>query len=168
MRPSSKMCSTSSSLRRRRNYIAPDELKDNILRGKSGLAITGGPKKNERVDEFKESILKKKEQMRAGITPSAITRQISAGEAPRKPEIPEAIAKRRGMTTASTASSTSSPSMTSPSTASKSRVDAGMDKSTFTEEPKALLLEKKVSAPGRLQVETSSQQTCKSIQSRSC
>ncbi|KAI9779511.1 MAG: hypothetical protein M1839_007319 [Geoglossum umbratile] len=47
------------------NYVAPDELKNNILRGKAGLNLTGGPKKTERKDEFKESILKKKEEMRA-------------------------------------------------------------------------------------------------------
>ena len=48
------------------NYVAPDELKDNILRGKAGLMTTGGPKKTERRDEFKESILKKKNEMKAG------------------------------------------------------------------------------------------------------
>lgn len=46
-------------------YVAPDALKDNILRGKAGLSITGGPKKSERKDEFKESILKQKEAMKA-------------------------------------------------------------------------------------------------------
>ncbi|KAK5663899.1 hypothetical protein OQA88_109 [Cercophora sp. LCS_1] len=52
------------SLRRTKtqNYVAPDELKSNILRGKAGLAVTGGPKKSERVDEFKEAILKKKDE----------------------------------------------------------------------------------------------------------
>ena len=49
-----------------KNYVAPDELKDNILRGKAGLNITGGPKKTERVDELKESILKKKQEMKEG------------------------------------------------------------------------------------------------------
>ena len=39
------------------NYVAPDELKDNILRGKAGLAITGGPKKTEHKDDFLESLL---------------------------------------------------------------------------------------------------------------
>ena len=49
-----------------KNYVAPDELKNNILRGKAGLSITGGPKKTARVDDFKESILKQKEAMKAG------------------------------------------------------------------------------------------------------
>lgn len=52
------------------NYVAPDELKDNILRGKAGLAVTGGPKKTERRDEFKESLLKQKEAMKSGSPPS--------------------------------------------------------------------------------------------------
>ena len=46
-------------------YVAPDELKDNILRGKAGLSITGGPIKSERRDDLKESILKQKEAMKA-------------------------------------------------------------------------------------------------------
>lgn len=44
------------------NYKAPDELKNNILRGKAALNVTGGPKKTERVDEFKEAILAKKSE----------------------------------------------------------------------------------------------------------
>ncbi|GAM87385.1 hypothetical protein ANO11243_054090 [Dothideomycetidae sp. 11243] len=45
------------------NYVAPDVLKNNILMGKAGLAATGGPQKTQRVDEFKDSILKKKAEM---------------------------------------------------------------------------------------------------------
>lgn len=44
------------------NYVAPDELKNNITRGKAALAMTGGPQKSERVDEFKEAILAKKKE----------------------------------------------------------------------------------------------------------
>lgn len=53
------------SLRRTqtKNYVAPDVLKNNILRGKAGLATTGGPQKSARKDELKESLLKKKEDM---------------------------------------------------------------------------------------------------------
>ncbi|KAL8949428.1 MAG: hypothetical protein Q9222_004465, partial [Ikaeria aurantiellina] len=58
------------------NYVAPDELKGNILRGKAGLAITGGPKKTERRDEFKESLLKQKEAMKAG-PPHSVDRKTS-------------------------------------------------------------------------------------------
>lgn len=45
-------------------YVAPDELKNNILRGKSGLSLTAGPQRTERRDELKESLLQKKEEMK--------------------------------------------------------------------------------------------------------
>ena len=77
------------------NYKAPDELKDNIMRGKAGLALTGGPKRSERKDEFKESILKKREGM---VVPSASTRITSASSKLQDPNIPEAIAKKQGLT----------------------------------------------------------------------
>ncbi|KAI4127074.1 MAG: hypothetical protein LQ338_003393 [Usnochroma carphineum] len=81
------------------NYVAPDELKDNILRGKAGLAITGGPKKTERRDEFKDSLLKQKEAMKAGSPPS-VGRKLSAGDSNknRTPSTPEALAKRNDLT----------------------------------------------------------------------
>ncbi|KAL3463266.1 hypothetical protein BJX64DRAFT_276580 [Aspergillus heterothallicus] len=65
------------------NYVAPDELKNNILRGKAALNITGGPKKTQRVDEFKESILKQKETMK-----------LNGGSVRRK-AVPEALLKRQ-------------------------------------------------------------------------
>jgi len=77
------------------NYKAPDELKDNILRGKSGLTRTGGPKKTERKNEFRESILQKKQGM---VAPSASTRITSASSKNPDQSTPEAIAKRRGLT----------------------------------------------------------------------
>ncbi|KOS19212.1 Advillin [Escovopsis weberi] len=42
------------------NFKAPDELKDNILRGKASLNLTEGPQKPTIRDDFKEAILKKK------------------------------------------------------------------------------------------------------------
>lgn len=42
------------------NYVAPDELKNNITKGKAALNITGGPRPYEKKDEFKDAILKKK------------------------------------------------------------------------------------------------------------
>lgn len=81
-----------------RNYVAPDELKGNILRGKAALNVTGGPKKTQRVDELKESILKRKEEMKAG---GGSIRRNTLGEkdASERPaaEVPEAIAKRQLM-----------------------------------------------------------------------
>ncbi|KAI0380919.1 hypothetical protein F5Y04DRAFT_87916 [Hypomontagnella monticulosa] len=74
------------------NYVAPDELKGNILRGKAALNLTGGPKKTERVDEFKEAILaKRKDFQQAQSEGRGITRKDStASERP----IPEGLAKR--------------------------------------------------------------------------
>jgi Domain of unknown function (DUF4045) len=83
-----------------KNYVAPDELKDNILRGKAALSLTEGPQKTKRVDEFKESILKKKESMKAGEgRPERLQRETSPTEqAPQKPStVPEALAKRNAL-----------------------------------------------------------------------
>ncbi|ETS76252.1 hypothetical protein PFICI_11639 [Pestalotiopsis fici W106-1] len=73
------------------NYVAPDELKGNILRGKAGLNVTGGPKKTERVDEFKEAILsKKKDFSKAQSEGRGVTRNLSsASEQP----VPEGLVK---------------------------------------------------------------------------
>ncbi|GAB1320081.1 hypothetical protein MFIFM68171_10291 [Madurella fahalii] len=74
------------------NYVAPDELKDNILRGKAALNATGGPKKTERKDEFKEAILKKKEDFKkAQQEGRGITREPSSAS---EKTIPEGIAKK--------------------------------------------------------------------------
>ncbi|KAL8789996.1 MAG: hypothetical protein Q9213_000882 [Squamulea squamosa] len=73
------------------NYVAPDELKDNILRGKAGLSVTGGPKKTERRDEFKESLLKQKEAMRARAPP-AVGRKPSADIATNNRGTPQSAA----------------------------------------------------------------------------
>ena len=77
-----------------KNYVAPDELKDNILRGKNGLVQTRGPKKSERRDEFRESILQKKQGM---ATPSASTRITSAASKNPDQSTPEAIAKMKAL-----------------------------------------------------------------------
>jgi hypothetical protein len=72
-------------------YVAPDLFKNNILRGKAGLSITGGPAKRERVDELKESLIKQKEAMKV----KAATEPRSPPEKP-KPlaSTPEALAAR--------------------------------------------------------------------------
>ncbi|CAI7602704.1 unnamed protein product [Penicillium discolor] len=84
-----------------RHYVAPDELKGNILRGKAALNNTGGPKKTERVDEFRRSLVTRKDEMKAG---GGSIRRNTAGEqdAPPKPTevVPEAIAMRQNMTRA--------------------------------------------------------------------
>lgn len=81
-------------------YVAPDVLKDNILRGKSGLTTTGGPVKTERRDELKESLLAKKGDMQKAkeegrdLPGQAHERKISNAHAPQAPSKPEALAKR--------------------------------------------------------------------------
>ncbi|OAP64790.1 hypothetical protein AYL99_00762 [Fonsecaea erecta] len=76
------------------NYVAPDVLKDNITKGKAGLAATGGPQKTKRVDEFKESILQKKEAMKTGG--GSIGKRPDAPSPLEKPAqaVPEALARR--------------------------------------------------------------------------
>lgn len=73
----------------------PDPLKDNILRGKAGLSLTGGPAKREKVDELKDSLVKQKQTMQA---------KAASGEVPKRPErpanapsTPEALAKRQAL-----------------------------------------------------------------------
>lgn len=74
------------------NYVAPDLLKDNITRGKAALSVTGGPKKTERVDEFKEAILKKKDDFKkAQADGMGVTRSSTLAES--KP-LPEGLARR--------------------------------------------------------------------------
>ncbi|KAL6720396.1 hypothetical protein ACLMJK_002318 [Lecanora helva] len=77
-----------------KNYVAPDELKDNIMRGKAGLATTRGPKKTVQRDEFRESILQKKQGM---VAPSASTKITSASSKTQDQSTPEALAKRRAL-----------------------------------------------------------------------
>ncbi|KAL4880187.1 hypothetical protein BJY04DRAFT_228693 [Aspergillus karnatakaensis] len=75
------------------NYVAPDELKNNILRGKAALNITGGPKKTQRVDDFKESILKQKEAMKVN---GGSVRRSTVGQSDAPAEVvPEALLKRQ-------------------------------------------------------------------------
>ncbi|KAK2590654.1 hypothetical protein QQS21_011653 [Conoideocrella luteorostrata] len=74
------------------NYVAPDELKTNILRGKAGLNVTDGPKKSERKDEFKDAILKKKADFKSAQAEGrSVTRTPSSSV--EKP-VPEGLAKR--------------------------------------------------------------------------
>lgn len=82
------------------NYVAPDELKANITRGKAGLSLTGGPQKTKRVDEFKESILQKKESIKEG---TGLIAKPSIHERP-APTVPEALAKKEAMKAATVVS----------------------------------------------------------------
>ena len=109
------------------NYVAPNEFKDNIMRGKAGLNMTGGPKKSEVRDDFKDSILKKKQGM---VTPSASTRITSASSKRPDSSVPEALAKRQGLNRAEskTGSSTHEEHAVTSSTASEGDIKS-MDSS---------------------------------------
>ncbi|KAL4909794.1 hypothetical protein BDW74DRAFT_165174 [Aspergillus multicolor] len=70
------------------NYVAPDELKNNILKGKAALNTTGGPKKTERKDAMKAN---------GG---SVRRNTLEQSDAPAE-VVPEAILKRRHLTKSS-------------------------------------------------------------------
>ncbi|KAG9257114.1 putative gelsolin repeat protein [Emericellopsis atlantica] len=74
------------------NYVAPDELKGNILRGKNALNVTDGPQKSVRKDEFKDAILKKKEDFnKAQHEGKGVTRTpVTDADKP----LPEGLARR--------------------------------------------------------------------------
>ncbi|KAM3449411.1 hypothetical protein MY3296_006956 [Beauveria thailandica] len=74
------------------NYVAPDEFKGNILRGKASLATTGGPQKTERKDEFKDSIVKKREDFKKAQSAGKGVTRNSAASAPAA--LPEGLARR--------------------------------------------------------------------------
>jgi hypothetical protein len=75
------------------NYVAPDILKGNILRGKTELAKTGGPVKTQRRDELKESLLAKKDQWKKEKE-EGIVHERKVSNPPQTPQKPEALAKR--------------------------------------------------------------------------
>ncbi|KAI1203220.1 hypothetical protein F5X97DRAFT_161234 [Nemania serpens] len=90
------------------NFVAPDELKDNITRGKAALAMTGGPQKSERVDEFKEAILaKKKEFQTANPEGRTFPRHNSVSS---ENLIPEGLLKRAEISRTNTVKRDSVPS----------------------------------------------------------
>lgn len=126
-----------------KNYVAPDELKDTILRGKSGLAQTGGPKDTERKDEFRESILQKKQGM---VPPSASTRITSASSKIPGQSTPEAIAKRKVL--ARSVSSQSMGSVEEEKQASKPEALAKL--AHLRDKPKSKSPEKKLNAPATI------------------
>ncbi|KAI1002168.1 hypothetical protein K3495_g6036 [Podosphaera aphanis] len=87
------------------NYVAPDEFKNNITRGKAALNLTNGPQKTERKDEFKEAILKKKEDFKKSqLEGKGVTRSPSTA---RQGNIPEALLKREALARKSSTTSLS-------------------------------------------------------------
>ncbi|CAL3965108.1 unnamed protein product [Diplocarpon coronariae] len=121
------------------NYVAPDELKNNITRGKAALNLTGGPKKTERVDEFKDAILKKKDDFKkAQSEGKGVTRSTSGGS--QDSPLPEALAKRQALGRSDSIIS---------GTASRG-LESSSGARVAPESPKPGLV-KEASAPGRLQ-----------------
>ena len=131
-----------------KNYVAPDELKSNIMRGKAGLATTSGPQKSERRDEFMESILKKKEAMKAA-GPQDMSRKTSGTSIPHGPDppVPEAIAKRRELARSGSSQNSGLSSVRGESASLAPKPVAAEP----TRESKVQPPEKKASAPGRMQ-----------------
>lgn len=74
-------------------YVAPDVLRDNITRGKQGLAVTGGPQKRERKDELRDSLLAKKEQWKQEKE-AGIVHERKPSEPAATSGKPEALARR--------------------------------------------------------------------------
>ncbi|KAM0279381.1 hypothetical protein ACHAQH_004646 [Verticillium albo-atrum] len=144
------------------NYVAPDELKGNIMRGKAALNVTSGPKPSERKDEFKDAILKKKEDFKKA---QAEGKGIERGSAPPVEQpIPEGIARRRALSR-STSGKASITSEHSIETAPKKSQDDPRSMSSLSTrdssdsipttkaatEPIMPELQKETSAPARLQ-----------------
>ncbi|KAK5445258.1 hypothetical protein LTS15_010349 [Exophiala xenobiotica] len=77
------------------HYVAPDTLKDNITRGKAALSFTGGPQKTKRVDEFKESILQKKDAMKAAGGSMGKHPELGTPVEKSVDSVPEALARRK-------------------------------------------------------------------------
>ncbi|EGY22134.1 advillin [Verticillium dahliae VdLs.17] len=144
------------------NYVAPDELKGNILRGKAALNATGGPKPSERKDEFKDAILKKKEDFKKAQDEGKGVERASAP--PIEEPIPEGIARRRALSrsTSGRADTTSgygietslNKSANGPrplSSLSKRDSAESMSTTKTAAEPVMPELHKETSAPARLQ-----------------
>lgn len=79
------------------NYVAPDLLKDNIAKGKAALSVTGGPQQSKRVDEFKESILQKKEAMKAAGGSTSKRPDSMEISKPNQDQVPEALMRRNAL-----------------------------------------------------------------------
>lgn len=110
----------------RSTYKPPDELKENIVRGKAALNATGGPRKTERVDELKENLLKHREAIKAG---GGSNRPTTTDADRRRPDpLPEALSKRANLMRVDT---TKSPSSSIPGSPMTDRSPSPMKESPF-------------------------------------
>lgn len=129
-------------------YVAPDELKNNITRGKAGLAVTGGPQKTPRRDELKESLLAKKEEMKAKATDPEVSHSRQASGAPQTPTKPEALALREKLGSKTDNSTVRQ----KPEEPKKSETPEALTRHrSLKDKPKFEPLEKLTSAPGRVE-----------------
>jgi hypothetical protein len=78
-----------------KNYVAPDTFKDNIMRGKNALNITGGPKPTVRKDEFKESLVSSRQAMLAKAKEEGSVLHKKGDSSSQPAPTPEALAKRK-------------------------------------------------------------------------
>ncbi|KAL7936314.1 hypothetical protein V8C35DRAFT_297496 [Trichoderma chlorosporum] len=75
------------------NFKAPDELKDNILRGKAALNATDGPQKSTIRDDFKDAIQKKRDDFKKAQAEGTGIANTVTRDKP-KPLLPEGLAMR--------------------------------------------------------------------------
>ncbi|KAF1954741.1 hypothetical protein CC80DRAFT_506002 [Byssothecium circinans] len=78
-----------------KNYVAPDTFKNNILRGKQGLTVTGGPQPSLRRDEFRESLISQKSAMLAKAQETGSAAHKRADSSSKPAPTPEALAMRK-------------------------------------------------------------------------
>lgn len=131
--PVNELASVFGTLRKTRtqNYKAPDELKDNILRGKAGLNITGGPRPYEKKDEFKDAILKKKADFQQAKEEGRSV--ATKPKAPPEQAIPEGLARAR----ASTLSRSGTLSSSRDTSATKSLNESSVSETSAASLPKS-------------------------------
>ncbi|ROW04642.1 hypothetical protein VPNG_07422 [Cytospora leucostoma] len=92
--PENELANVFGKLRRAKtqNFVPSDELKNNILKGKTALNATGGPKPYEKKDDFKDALLKKRADFEKAKEEG---RSIDpAAKAPQEQTVPEGLAKR--------------------------------------------------------------------------
>ncbi len=77
------------------NFVAQDVFKDNIMRGKAALNLTGGPKPREKKDELKEAILQKKAEFKQAKQEGRGVATNAHG--PVEKPLPEGLAKKMEM-----------------------------------------------------------------------
>lgn len=80
-------------------FVAPDVLKDNILRGKTGLNASIGPVKTERKDELRDSLLAKKDDIKKAKDegrelPGQMHERKTSQVTQERPSKPEALSRR--------------------------------------------------------------------------